>query len=80
MANVVEIIIVQSLYSAWKEEELVNERLRDLTMTAIPIPRESLSPLNSQFYQNNAYEHSIEHLNDLKRYKKYSTESKYLFY
>lgn len=67
IANVVEIIIVQSLYSTWKDEELVSERLRDLTMTAIPIPRESLSPLNSQFYQNNAYEHSMEQLNQLKR-------------
>lgn len=67
IANVMEVIIVQSLYSTWKDEELVNERLRDLTMTAIPIPRESLNPLNSQFYQNNAYEHSMEHLNGLKR-------------
>lgn len=39
-------------------------------MTAIPIPSESLGPLNSQFYQNNAYENSIEQLNvnGLKRY------------
>lgn len=63
IANVVEVIIVQSLYSTWKDEEVVNKRLRDLNMTAITIPRENLSPLNSQFYQNNAYENSLDQLN-----------------
>lgn len=63
IANVVEVIIVQSLYSTWKDEEIVNKRLRDLNMTAIPIPRENLGPLNSQFYQNNAYENSLDQLN-----------------
>lgn len=68
IATVVEVIIVQSLYASWKDEELVNKRLRDLTMTGITIPREAVSPLNSQYYHNNAYENSVEHLNGLKRY------------
>lgn len=66
LANVIEIIIIQSLYSIWKEEELVTKRLRDLNVM-IPIPRET--SLNSVVhnsipaYQNNAFEGSIEHLN-----------------
>ncbi|KAB0792135.1 hypothetical protein PPYR_14096 [Photinus pyralis] len=66
LANVIEIIIIQSLYSIWKEEELVTKRLRDLNVM-IPIPRET--SLNSVVhnsipaYQNNAFEGSIEQLN-----------------
>lgn len=71
LANVIEIIIVQSLYSIWKEEELVAKRLRDLNVM-IPIPRDaSLNSLHNPVpvYQNNAFEGSVEHLNSgLKRY------------
>ncbi|KAF2901131.1 hypothetical protein ILUMI_05050, partial [Ignelater luminosus] len=70
LANVIEIIIVQSLYSIWKEEELVAQRLRDLNVM-IPIPRDaSLNSLHNPVpvYQNNAFEGSVEHLNSgLKR-------------
>lgn len=61
IANVVEVIIVQSLYSTWKDEEVVNKRLRDLTLAPVPVPGESIGP--HQFYQNNAFEGSVEHLN-----------------
>jgi hypothetical protein len=69
LANVIQLILIQSLYTSWKDEELVEKRLQDLNMTAIPIPRESLQSLNSQYYQNNAYDNSSEELNmTLKRY------------
>lgn len=61
--NVIEIILIQSLYTMWKDEELLDKRLRDLTLSAIPVPSENMAPLHSQFYQNNGYEHSLEHLN-----------------
>lgn len=64
IANVVAVIIVQSVYSSWKEEEHVTKRLQDLNMTSIPINRiASLSSLTNQYYQNNAYENSMEQLN-----------------
>lgn len=47
----------------WKDEELVNKRLRDLNMAPMPIARENLPPLNSQYYQNNGYDHSVEQIN-----------------
>ncbi|XP_018569966.1 uncharacterized protein LOC108909969 isoform X2 [Anoplophora glabripennis] len=69
VVNVIEIILIQSLYTMWKDEELVNKRLRDLTMAAVPISRENLPPLNSQYYQNNGYDHSVEQINaTLSRY------------
>jgi hypothetical protein len=69
LVNVIQLILIQSLYTSWKDEELVEKRLQDLNMTAIPIPRESLQSLNSQYYQNNAYDNSSEELNmTLKRY------------
>lgn len=64
LANVIALVVVHSLHSIWKEEELVSKRLQDLTMTAVTIPRDtSLNSLNSQYYQNNAYENSMEQLN-----------------
>ncbi|XP_068894160.1 uncharacterized protein Rcd6 isoform X2 [Tenebrio molitor] len=63
LVNVIQLILIQSLYTSWKDEELVEKRLQDLNMTAIPIPRESLQSLNSQYYQNNAYDNSSEELN-----------------
>lgn len=69
VVNVIQLILIQSLYTLWKDEELVIKRLRDLNMTAISIPRDNLPPLNSQFYQNNGYEHSMDNLNtNLKRF------------
>lgn len=55
MANVIEIIVIQSLYTIWKDEEMVGKRLQDLSMTAIPIPRDSFS----QGYQNNAFDFPV---------------------
>ncbi|XP_028139777.1 uncharacterized protein LOC114333973 isoform X1 [Diabrotica virgifera virgifera] len=68
LINVIEIILIHSLHAMWKEEELLHKRIRDLNMVAISLPGENLSPLNSQFYQNNAYELSTEHLNTIPRY------------
>lgn len=66
-ANVIAVIIVQSLYSIWKEEEIITKRLHDLNMSSMQIPRDA--SLNSQYYQNNAYENSVDNLNSgLKRY------------
>ncbi|KAF5270871.1 hypothetical protein FQA39_LY08316 [Lamprigera yunnana] len=70
LINVIEIIMVQSLYSIWKEEELVAKRLRDLNVM-IPIPRDaSLNSMHNSIpaYQNNGFEGSIENLsNNFKR-------------
>lgn len=68
LANVVGLLIVHSLYVLWKDEDSVEKRLRDLSMTAVTIPSDaSLNPLGSQYYQNNAFESSLEQLNRLKR-------------
>ncbi|KAJ8926053.1 hypothetical protein NQ315_009908 [Exocentrus adspersus] len=65
LVNVIELILIQSLYTMWKDEEMVDKRLRDLNMTAI----ENLPPLNSQYYHNNGYDHSMEQINaTLSRY------------
>ena len=71
----IQLILIQSLYTSWKDEEVVEKRLRDLNMTAIPIPRESLPQLNSQYYQNNAYDNSEEINMTLKRYTTIVDES-----
>lgn len=63
VTNVIQIILVQSLYTMWKDEELLEKRLRDLNMSALSIPRDALPPLNSQYYQNNAYDTSLEEIN-----------------
>lgn len=64
LANVLALVVVHSLHSLWKEEDLVSKRLQDLSLTAVTIPGEtSLNSLNSQYYQNNAFENSMEHLN-----------------
>lgn len=74
IVNVVELMLIQSLYTSWKDEELVMKRLRDLSATAIPIPRDTLHPLNThQFYQNNAYDHSMDQItNELQRFYFYN--------
>ncbi|CAH1960182.1 unnamed protein product [Acanthoscelides obtectus] len=61
--NVIEVVLVQSVYTIWKDEDLVNKRFRELNMAAITLQGEEIPPLNSEFYQNNGYEHSIENLN-----------------
>ncbi|CAH1960181.1 unnamed protein product [Acanthoscelides obtectus] len=67
--NVIEVVLVQSVYTIWKDEDLVNKRFRELNMAAITLQGEEIPPLNSEFYQNNGYEHSIENLNaTLSRY------------
>lgn len=65
LANVFGVVIVQSLYSTWKEEELVMKRLQQMNMTSIPIPRDP--ELTSSHFHNNAYAASIEHLATMKR-------------
>ncbi|KAK9730112.1 hypothetical protein QE152_g15461 [Popillia japonica] len=68
LANMVGLLVVHSLFTLWKEEDLVEKRLRDLSMTAVTIPGDaSLNSLGSHYYQNNAFESSIEQLNRLKR-------------
>lgn len=67
LANVFGVVIVQSLYSTWKEEELVMKRLHQMNLTALPMQRDpELNVPNSHFH-NNAYAASIEHLATLKR-------------
>lgn len=70
VTNVIAIVVVQSLYSIWKEEELVNKRLHDLSIVTAQLPREcSMNSLNSQYYQNNAFNGSLDQLSpNLKRY------------
>ncbi|KAJ8963318.1 hypothetical protein NQ318_018787 [Aromia moschata] len=63
LVNVIELVLIQSLYTMWKDEELVDKRLRDLNMAILPIPAENLPPLNSQYYQNNGYDHSADQIN-----------------
>ncbi|XP_022911911.1 uncharacterized protein [Onthophagus taurus] len=70
VANVIGFVAIQSLYTIWKEEELVDKRLRDLNMTAVTLPRDpaSLGALSAVHgYQNNAYDSSYDHVNNLKR-------------
>lgn len=63
IVNVIELILIQSLYSMWKDEELVEKRMRDLAIAAaIPIQTDTLGALNSHMYQNNGYEQSLEQL------------------
>lgn len=57
-ATVIGLVIIQSLYSSWKEEEMVAKRLRELNMSAMSIPRDP-----SQYYQNNAFESSMDDIN-----------------
>ncbi|XP_056634959.1 uncharacterized protein LOC130891048 [Diorhabda carinulata] len=66
--NVIEIILIHSLHTKWKEEELVHKRIRDLNMVAIPVQGDNLPTLNSQFYQNNAYDTSLEQFTNAPRY------------
>lgn len=69
VVNVIELVSIQSVYSMWKDEEIVEKRMRDLAVAAaIPIPPETMAPLNSHIYQNNGYEHSVEQIeSDLRR-------------
>ncbi|CAG9862209.1 unnamed protein product [Phyllotreta striolata] len=62
VVNLVEIILIHSLHSAWKHEQLVHKRLRDLNLMNVAVPAENAPPLNSQYYHNNGYEHSMEHI------------------
>ncbi|XP_050296837.1 uncharacterized protein LOC126736502 [Anthonomus grandis grandis] len=66
LVNVVQLILIQSLYSIWKDEELMEKRIQELTEVAIG---ENGSPLNSQYYQNNGYDDSMDQIDgNLKRY------------
>lgn len=53
----------------WKDEEVVEKRIRDLAISAsIAIPTETLTQLNSHLYQNNGYEQSLEQIeSDMRR-------------
>ncbi|XP_018322921.1 uncharacterized protein LOC108735459 [Agrilus planipennis] len=65
ISNVVEFILVQSLYSTWKQEELINKRLRDLHSTVVPLPRDSslnLSTLGTVAYHNNGFDGSMDRI------------------
>ncbi|KAL3285662.1 hypothetical protein HHI36_000194 [Cryptolaemus montrouzieri] len=65
MVNVVQLVLIQSLYTMWKDEELIMKRLRGLNVHAVPVQMERTPTLNSQYYQNNAYAQSMESLNSI---------------
>lgn len=58
IVNVIQIILIQSLYSMWKDEELIDKRMQELAGVAIGV--ENAPGLNSQYYQNNGYEESVD--------------------
>ncbi|XP_060536594.1 uncharacterized protein LOC132708331 isoform X2 [Cylas formicarius] len=62
IVNVIEIILVQSLYTTWKDEELDDKRLRDLT---VPGTVANTTPFTAPFYQNAGYEQSVNNFNEL---------------
>ncbi|XP_045460863.1 uncharacterized protein LOC123671189 [Harmonia axyridis] len=65
VVNVVQLVLVQSLFTMWKDEELVDKRLRELNVQGVPVQMEGSATLNSQYYQNNAYAQSVESLNSI---------------
>lgn len=75
LANVIEIVLVQSLYTSWKEEEIVSKRLRDLSLQAVTIPAETAAyhQNGGPFYQNNAFNTSMEQLQYLGSLKRASS-------
>lgn len=70
--NVVQIILIQSLYTLWKEEDIVTKRLRDMTSTGSVIGDVPPS-INSQYYQNNGYDGSLDQLNMTDSMKRYGS-------
>lgn len=64
LANVFGVVIVQSLYATWKEEEDVLKRLQNINMTSVQREPE----LPTSHFHNNAYAASIEHFGTIKRY------------
>ncbi|KAF7274100.1 reduction in Cnn dots 6 [Rhynchophorus ferrugineus] len=69
--NVVQIVLIQSLYTIWKEEDIVDKRMRD--MSAGSAMGEPVPILNSQYYQNNGYDGSLDQLNMTNTMKRYGS-------
>lgn len=66
LVNVIQLVLIQSLYTIWKNEDLMDKRLQELT--GVSIGPEGASPINSQYYQNNGYDVSVDQLDgSLKR-------------
>lgn len=65
VVNVIQLVLVQSLFTMWKDEELVQKRLNELNVQGVPVELERTATLNSQYYQNNAYAQSMESLNSI---------------
>lgn len=63
LANVFGVVIVQSLYSTWKEEEMVIKRLQHMNMTTMARDAE----LANSHFHNNAFTGSIDHFGTIKR-------------
>lgn len=67
IVNVIQIILIQSLYTLWKDEDLINKRIQELSV--VSVSAENAPALNGHYYHNNGYNGSVEHFNEsLKRY------------
>ncbi|XP_066151766.1 uncharacterized protein Rcd6 [Euwallacea fornicatus] len=67
LVNVIQLILIQSLYTVWKDEDLTEKRFQELT--AVAIGAENGSGINGQYYHNNGYDTSVDQLDgSLKRY------------
>lgn len=54
IVNLIQIVLIQSLYSLWKDEDLLEKRMQ--TLGGIGINGENCPSLHSQYYQNNGFE------------------------
>ncbi|KAK9883878.1 hypothetical protein WA026_004817 [Henosepilachna vigintioctopunctata] len=73
IVNVVQLILIQSLYTMWKDEELVLKRLKEMNLQNVPVQMDRTATLNSQYYQNNAFAQSVESLNSIGMKRSMST-------
>lgn len=71
LVNVVQLILVQSLYSTWKDEEIIVSRLAHINggIRSGSVINGSIAPENL-YYQNNAFTQSIENLSSGIAYKR----------
>ncbi|ERL85068.1 uncharacterized protein LOC109542578 isoform X1 [Dendroctonus ponderosae] len=54
IVNLIQIVLIQSLYSLWKDDDLMVKRMQ--TLGGMGMNGENGSTLNSQYYQNNGFE------------------------
>ncbi|KAL1501011.1 hypothetical protein ABEB36_006417 [Hypothenemus hampei] len=63
MINVIQMVLIQSLYTLWKDEDLIDKRIQELSGVAVV-------GADPQFYHNSGFEHSpVDQVDgSLKRY------------